>query len=53
MSERQFSIRPLAVLLLLAAVAGFIWLGTMRNSLVNVIGDLAGTNMPITIKKEK
>ena len=47
MSERPFSIRALAIVLLVATVAGFIWLGTLRDSLDNVIGD-EGTFMAMT-----
>ena len=39
MSKRLFSTRMLAAVLLLAAIAGFVWLGTLRQSLENVIGD--------------
>ena len=39
MSDRKLSTQTLAAVLLLAAIAGLVWLGTLRRSLDNVIGD--------------
>ena len=39
MSDRNFSTHVLTAVLLLATIAGLVWLGTLRHSLENVIGD--------------